>query len=252
MRQANRRQKFVISLAMLRKLCSWLFLSSVLSAQVDTAVDAARRYRQGHEREIVTSFMELLAVPNVAVDPSGLRRNAEIISREFDKRGVKTKFLEVDGAPLVVYGEMPRAGAQRTITFYAHYDGSPLNPNDWTTPPFQPVLRSAAIEKGGKVIPLPDAGQPFDPEWRIYARSAGDDKAPFITLLAALDALQASRVKPTANVKFVFEGEEEAGSPHFPRLFLTTSRCSRAIFGSSATAQCIRVGCPRSHLAQGA
>ena len=54
----------------------------------------------------------------------------------------------------------------------------------------------------------------IDPEWRLYARSAGDDKAPIIGMLAALDALQASGVKPSVNLRFVFEGEEEAGSPH--------------------------------------
>ena len=54
----------------------------------------------------------------------------------------------------------------------------------------------------------------IDPEWRFYARSAGDDKAPIIAMLAALDALQASGDKPSVNLRFVFEGEEEAGSPH--------------------------------------
>ena len=54
----------------------------------------------------------------------------------------------------------------------------------------------------------------IDPEWRLYARSAGDDKAPIIGMLAALDALQASGTKPSINLRFVFEGEEEAGSPH--------------------------------------
>jgi acetylornithine deacetylase/succinyl-diaminopimelate desuccinylase-like protein len=57
-------------------------------------------------------------------------------------------------------------------------------------------------------------GGRFDPEWRLYARSASDDKAPIIAMLAALDALKASNAKPGANLKFLFDGEEEAGSPH--------------------------------------
>jgi acetylornithine deacetylase/succinyl-diaminopimelate desuccinylase-like protein len=65
---------------------------------------------------------------------------------------------------------------------------------------------------------LPQAGQPFDPEWRIYARSAGDDKAPVIALNAALDALKAAGQTPSVNVKFVFEGEEEAGSTHLEQV----------------------------------
>ena len=54
----------------------------------------------------------------------------------------------------------------------------------------------------------------IDPEWRLYARSAGDDKAPIIAMLAALDALRSANAKPSVNFRFVFEGEEEAGSPH--------------------------------------
>ena len=48
----------------------------------------------------------------------------------------------------------------------------------------------------------------------IYARSASDDKAPIIAIATALDALEAARIPPRSNIKFVFEGEEEAGSPH--------------------------------------
>ena len=54
----------------------------------------------------------------------------------------------------------------------------------------------------------------IDPEWRLFARSAGDDKAPIIAMLAALDALRSANAKPSVNLRFVFEGEEEAGSPH--------------------------------------
>jgi acetylornithine deacetylase/succinyl-diaminopimelate desuccinylase-like protein len=57
----------------------------------------------------------------------------------------------------------------------------------------------------------------IDPEWRLYARSAGDDKAPIIAILAALDALRAANLKPSVNLRFVFEGEEEAGSPHLAK-----------------------------------
>ena len=189
-----------------------------LLAQLDPAVQAARQFRQAHEREIVSRFMELLAIPNVAVDPVNLRRNAEFIAQELQRRGVTTQLLEYEGAPPVVYGELKKDGATRTVLFYAHYDGSPVNAKEWSTPPFQPVLRSGPIEHDGQVIPLPQAGQPFDPEWRIYARSAGDDKAPVIALITALDALKAAGQTPSVNIKFVFEGEEEAGSTHLEQV----------------------------------
>jgi acetylornithine deacetylase/succinyl-diaminopimelate desuccinylase-like protein len=80
------------------------------------------------------------------------------------------------------------------------------------------VLRSGPIERDGQVIPVPPAGTAFDPEWRIYARSAGDDKAPVIAMTTALDALRSVGQAPTINIKFVFEGEEEAGSTHLEHI----------------------------------
>jgi acetylornithine deacetylase/succinyl-diaminopimelate desuccinylase-like protein len=62
--------------------------------------------------------------------------------------------------------------------------------------------------------PLPDRGDPIDPEWRLYARGAGDDKAPLPAIFGALDALAAAGSRPTSNLRFLYEGEEEAGSDH--------------------------------------
>src|SRR4051794_29633877 len=155
----------------------------VLCAQSDAVVRSARQYRETHERQIVDSLMDLLAVPNVAADPANLRRNAERVAHMFQQRGVETRLLEHQGAPPVVYGELLKPGATRTILFYAHYDGSPVSSKEWTTPPFRPVLRSGPLERDGQVIAVPETGTSFNPEWRIYARAASDDKAPIIALL---------------------------------------------------------------------
>jgi acetylornithine deacetylase/succinyl-diaminopimelate desuccinylase-like protein len=98
---------------------------------------------------------------------------------------------------------------------YAHYDGQPVNPPDWKQPtPFTPILRDGRMEDGGKEIPDGlRTLQTFAPEMRVYARSASDDKSPLIALCAALDALKASRIQPTSNLKVILDGEEEAGSP---------------------------------------
>ncbi len=77
---------------------------------------------------------------------------------------------------------------------------------------------AASLEKGGKIIPFPRAGEKIDPEWRIYARSASDDKAGVFAILTAFDALIAKGLKPTVNIKFFFEGEEEAGSPNLKEI----------------------------------
>ena len=183
-------------------------------AQDNPAAVAAHQWRVHHEHAIVSEFMDLLSIPDIATDQSDIRKNAALIRQILEKRGVKTRLLEIPEVSPVVYGEILTPGSQRTIVFYAHYDGQPLDPKEWATPPFQPVLRDKSLEAGGRVIPLPAAGQPIDPEWRIYGRSTSDDKAPIIAIATALDALKASHIEPAANIKFVFEGEEEAGSPH--------------------------------------
>lgn len=179
----------------------------------NAAATAARNYREAHERAILTEFTALLAIPNLASDTPNIRRNAAAIQAILERRGVTARLLEIPDAPPVVFGEIRTPGAQRTIVFYAHYDGQPLNPREWATEPWNPVFRDRPLDQDGRVVPLPAAG-PVDPEWRIYARSASDDKAPIITITAALDALKAAGIPLHSNIKFIFEGEEEAGSAH--------------------------------------
>jgi acetylornithine deacetylase/succinyl-diaminopimelate desuccinylase-like protein len=193
-----------------------LFLSSPALAG-----GSVRDYRRAHEHEILREFMELLAIPNLANDRENIRRNASALMAMMQRRKLSPRLLETPdpSVPPVVYGEWKTPGATRTLIFYAHYDGQPTDPRQWSgTLPWQPVLRSAALEAGGKILAAPGSGEAINPEWRLYARSSGDDKAGVMAILCAFDALLASGVKPTANLKFFFEGEEEAGSPHLSEI----------------------------------
>jgi acetylornithine deacetylase/succinyl-diaminopimelate desuccinylase-like protein len=115
------------------------------------------------------------------------------------------------------------------IVFYAHYDGQPTDPAKWTgTDPWKPVFRSGPLDRGGAIIPRPSSDQPIDPEWRIYARSASDDKAGVMAFLAAIDALKSARIAPRVNVKLVFDGEEEAGSPHLDEIIRANAALLKA------------------------
>lgn len=170
-----------------------------------------QRWRAEHERAIVAEFADLLAIPNLASDLPNIARNAAAIQSLLEKRGVKTRLLTLDGAPPIVVGDLSMGSSDQrpTIAFYAHYDGQPVDATQWKSAPWTPIMRDAA---GNDVDWRPSAS--MNPEWRLYARSAGDDKAPIIAMLAALDALRDHDRKPVANLRFVFEGEEEAGSPH--------------------------------------
>src|SRR5262245_8015622 len=90
----------------------------------------ARQWRNQHERVIVDEFVSLLAIPNVASDRANIQRNAETILKMMEKRGIASKLVSVPGANPVVFGEIKTPGATRTIVFYAHYDGQPLDPKE--------------------------------------------------------------------------------------------------------------------------
>ena len=193
-------------------------LALLLALTASAQPNPARQWREQHERAIIDEYIALLSIPNVSSDHVNIRRNAEAIGRILAKRGVQPQLIEMPGASPVVFGEIRTPGATRTIVFYAHYDGQPLDPKEWVTPPFSPVLRNQSLEKDGQVIPLPPPGTRFDPEWRLYARSTSDDKAPIIAITTALDAIHAAGLKLKSNVKFVFEGEEEAGSTNLEKI----------------------------------
>ena len=175
---------------------------------------SARAWREGHEAGILRELAALLSLPNVASSLPDTRVNAQALQRMLRARGVSPRLLEVDGAPPAVYGELASPGATRTVVLYAHYDGQPVNPRQWTGAPFTPQLRDQALYRGGREIPFPTAGQRVDGEARIYARSASDDKGTIVAMLTALDALRDAKRAPSVNLKFFFEGEEEAGSDH--------------------------------------
>jgi acetylornithine deacetylase/succinyl-diaminopimelate desuccinylase-like protein len=176
--------------------------------------ETVRAWRQAHEASILREFADLLALPNLASDGPNIRRNAEHIAAMLQRRGVAARLLDGRGGPPPVYGELVVPGARRTVLIYAHYDGQPVDAKAWASPPWTPVIRDKRIEEGGRTVPLDSLPSPVPGEWLIYARSAGDDKAPIVGVLAAIDALKAAGVKPSVNLKLFFEGEEEAGSPH--------------------------------------
>jgi acetylornithine deacetylase/succinyl-diaminopimelate desuccinylase-like protein len=181
-----------------------------------------RSYRLVNEDRIVRELAEFLSIPNVASDTPNIQKNATRLVEMLEARGIETHLLPIGGRGPVVFGKLTAPDAQRTVIFYAHYDGQPVDPAAWTDgKPFEPVLRSDAIEAGGKRIPFPENNNrkrpSYSDDWRIYARSSSDDKSPIVALLAALDALRDRKIPLGVNLKVIFEGEEEAGSPNLER-----------------------------------
>jgi acetylornithine deacetylase/succinyl-diaminopimelate desuccinylase-like protein len=189
-------------------------LTVTAEAQSPDVRSRVRGWVAAHRPQIVRELASLLAIPNVAADRPHIRKNAEHLRGLLARRGMRAELLETAGNPLV-YGELPVRGASRTLLFYAHYDGQPVDPPAWRQPdPFVPVLRTGRLDRGGQVVDDLPGRTRFEDDWRLYARSASDDKAPIVALLSALDALSASALSPSVNIRVILDGEEEASSPN--------------------------------------
>ena len=184
-----------------------LFCTTVppqIAAQATPPAIAA--WRAAHERQIVEELIQLVSLPNVARNESDMRANAVLLTRLFQQRGFTVESSTGAGAP-VILATLNAAQPRGTLTFYIHYDGQPVDAKEWTQcGPFAPCL----IGSTGPVTLTAD--MKLDPEWRVFGRSASDDKGPIVAMLNAIDALKATGRGPAWNIKVVLDGQEEAGS----------------------------------------
>jgi acetylornithine deacetylase/succinyl-diaminopimelate desuccinylase-like protein len=202
-----------------RALVASLLLAGALHAPAFAAVDPARvaadRYTASHEKAILGEFTDFLAMPDVATTVPDVERNAAHLIDMLHARGFETHLLSAGpGTPPTVFAELKTPGARRTVLYYAHFDGQPVSQKGWVSEPFNPVIRTASLAKGGQPVDWRAAPTPLYPDWRLYARASGDDKVTIQALLTAMDALKAAGLKPSVNIKLFYEGEEEQGSPH--------------------------------------
>ena len=182
-----------------------LYSSPLVAQQIEV-----ERYVREHQGAIVAEFLELLAIPNVRTDLPNIRRNAEQLRHMLERRGMKPEVWETPSTPMV-YGERLVPGAARTLLFYIHYDGQPVDKTRWAqSDPFLPILRSGSLDEGADEVREVAGRSTFPDSWRIYARSAGDDKGPIQAFVSAIDAIGG---KPTHNIKVILHGEEEGGGP---------------------------------------
>ena len=187
--------------------------AGVTLAAADDTMSRVRAWRLDHEKQILLELFDFLSIPNVASNAADIQRNADALVRMFEQHRFAPEQIRTGGSPLVV-AERRLPNVRRTITLYFHYDGQPVDPTEWTyEAPFRPVI-VAAHEPAGRTITLSSWKDAIDPEWRVYARSASDDKSPIIAFLAAIDALDTAGIPLTSNIRVIVDGEEEAGSPH--------------------------------------
>ncbi len=156
--------------------------------------DVVRYLEVNHDRTL-RELLEFAAIPSVSTDPAhtaDIRTAAEWVAEQLSSAGpLSVRTVETPGNP-VVYGEWLGAPGAPTALVYGHYDVQPPDPLDkWHTPPFEPSIR----------------------EGRIYARGVSDDKGPMLIPIKVAQAYFATADALPLNVKCMFEGEEEIGSP---------------------------------------
>jgi acetylornithine deacetylase/succinyl-diaminopimelate desuccinylase-like protein len=166
-------------------------------------------------RGIVEGFLELLRHNTVSQNPGGVRAGGEWLAALMRRRGLETRVLETGGGP-AVFGERRVPGATRTVLIYCHYDTKPAPAKEWFQPsPFEPVFRKVGDADDAAFVSFDRVPTPALTDWRVYARGASDDKGPLWSHLEALSLMDELGLPPTVNVKFIFDGEEEIGSPFF-------------------------------------
>lgn len=164
-----------------------------------------------HQKE----FMELVSIPSISSIPSHKPDAANAASWIVNKLKtigmVTAQLIPTEGNP-VVYGSWDKAPGKPTVLIYGHYDVQPVKESEWDNPPFSPVL------KDGK----------------IFGRGASDDKSGIMTTIWAMEAMLQRDGKLPVNVKFMFEGNEEVGSPYFKTFLENNKDLLKADFALNA------------------
>jgi acetylornithine deacetylase/succinyl-diaminopimelate desuccinylase-like protein len=153
-------------------------------------------YARANQDQFLAELIEFLSIPSVSAQPEhkrDMKRTATWLCEKLLAAGCTTaEVMPTTGHP-VVYAEWLAAGPDApTILVYGHYDVQPPDPLDeWRTPPFQPIIIGDDL----------------------FARGASDDKGQAYIHVKAIEAFKETLGAPPVNVKCIFEGEEEIGSP---------------------------------------
>jgi acetylornithine deacetylase/succinyl-diaminopimelate desuccinylase-like protein len=153
-------------------------------------------YLESHAGEALALVEQLCRQPSIAAQNLGLNETADLVQALLDGAGFATQQLRVEGGPPAVYGEQ-RGRSPFTLLLYNHYDVQPADPLElWESPPFEPTVRDG----------------------KLFARGASDNKGELAARLAAVRALLAVDGELPITIRWIVEGEEEVGSPHFAPL----------------------------------
>lgn len=164
---------------------------------------------------VLTSHKAFVSIPNLPSNVEKMYENVEWVKERYQKVGFQLKVLESSTLP-VLFAERIIDPKLKTILFYFHIDGQPVNPAKWNQKdPFRPELKEQKEDGHWRAIAWSSLKSNINDDWRIFARAAADDKAPVVMFLSALELLKEQGQNPKVNVKIIFDLEEEYGSNGF-------------------------------------
>ena len=190
-----------------------LLLALPALGQAPTPQDIRAAVTAG-QGEAVGLYREFLALPNDALNAPDIEHLVAWMQRAFAVRDFETRRIETDGNPSL-FAQRLVPGAQRTVLVYLQADGQPVDPSAWQQPdPYVAVLKERDALGQWQPLPWSALDEQFDPDWRVFARSAADSKGPMTQFLLAIEFLDDLGFTPAYNLKVIIDTEEELGSPH--------------------------------------
>jgi len=150
--------------------------------------------REKHLEEL-NEFLRIPSISSLSEHKQDIQTAAKWLADHLQKLNIENVSVDQTAGHPVVYGEWLHAEGKPTILFYGHYDVQPVDPlHLWDSEPFNPEIRDN----------------------KLFARGASDDKGQVFMHLKMIEALFATEDTLPVNVKFIYEGEEEIGSPNLP------------------------------------
>ena len=186
-----------------------------LLAQKKFELTAYEKYIDANNEAHLKEFIELVSIPSISSIPANqadVEKAANWIVNKLKAIGMTTaQTIPTDGNP-IVFGSWDKAIGKPTVLIYAHYDVQPVKESEWENPPFAP-----------KVI-----------DGKLLGRGTSDDKSGILLSIWAVEAMLRIDGKLPVNVKFVFDGEEEKGSPSFKKFLDKNAALLKADFALNA------------------
>lgn len=167
--------------------------------------------------EGINTLRGFLQLPNYGRNPKDIDLNANWCDQAFQDLGFETRFLIEAGVKHVLAKKTFDEDAP-TILFYLQIDGQPVDSSEWfQESPYIPVLKECVADEC-KVVPWENLTREFDPDWKVFARSASDSKGPAIAFLQSLRIINELEIDLSFNIKVIMDFQEELGSPTLPTL----------------------------------